>query len=138
MVDTEVAARRPQRWDEPFGDAMGEADVDRLLDVDPFRSMDPARFPPTLPLRDILRNDARVLKFAAGDIIVREGDYGSSAFLILRGRVRVVLSGLSAETLGREPVRKLGWFATLWRVLVRHRRPEVGSTVGPGEAKGGP
>jgi Fe-S-cluster-containing dehydrogenase component/CRP-like cAMP-binding protein len=137
MVDTEVAAHRPQRWDEPFGAAMGDADVDRLLGVEPFRSMDAARFPPTLPLRDILRNDARVLKFAAGDIIVREGDYGSSAFLILRGRVRVVLSGLSAETLGREPARKLGWFATLRRVLWRHRRPEVRTTFAPTPAKRG-
>lgn len=128
MVDTEVAVARPQRWDEPFGDAMRDDDVDALLEVEPFRSMDAGRFPSTLPLRDILRNDARILRFAPGDIIVREGDYGSSAFLILRGRVRVVLSGLNSETLGREQSRKLGWWATLLRVLRRPRLAEVRST----------
>lgn len=130
MVDTEVAVARPQRWDEPFGAEMTVADVDRLLEIEPFRSMDPARFPPSLPLRDILRNDVRIQQYAAGDIIVREGDYGSSAFLILRGRVRVVLSGLSAETLGREPPHKLGWWATLWRVLRRSRLTEIRKAFG--------
>jgi Fe-S-cluster-containing dehydrogenase component/CRP-like cAMP-binding protein len=130
MVDTEVAVARPQRWDEPFGAEMTVEDVDRLLDIEPFRSMDAARFPPSLPLRDLLRNDVRIQSFAAGDIVVREGDYGSSAFLILRGRVRVVLSGLSAETLGREPPHKLGWWATLVRVLSRPRLPEVRESFG--------
>jgi Fe-S-cluster-containing dehydrogenase component/CRP-like cAMP-binding protein len=131
MVDTEVAVARPQRWDEPFGAAMRDDDVDALLDVEPFRSIDPARFPPSLQLRDILRNDARVQRFAAGDIIVREGDYGSSAFMVLRGRVRVVLAGLSDETLGRESGRKLGWWATLRKVLWRPRTPEVRSVIAP-------
>jgi Fe-S-cluster-containing dehydrogenase component/CRP-like cAMP-binding protein len=125
MVDTEVAAVRPERWSVPFGTTMSDADVDRLLEVEPFHSIDAGRFPPTLPLREILRNDARIQRYAAGDIVVREGDYGSSAFLILRGRVRVVLSGLSPEALGRETPQKLGWFATLRRVLVRSRVPEA-------------
>ncbi len=125
MADMEVAVMRPQRWDAPFGDAMREIDVDRLLTVEPFRGIDPAIFPPSLPLRDILKNDARLVRFAPGDVIVREGDYGSSAFLILRGRVRVVLAGLSPETLGRQPPRKRGWLATLWRVLWQPKLPEV-------------
>ena len=40
MVDTEVAVARPERWDAPFGDDMRDADVDRLLAVEPFRSID--------------------------------------------------------------------------------------------------
>jgi Fe-S-cluster-containing dehydrogenase component/CRP-like cAMP-binding protein len=44
--------------------------------------------------------------------------------------VRVVLSGLPPETLGREPAKKLGWWATLVRVLRRHRLPEVRSNIG--------
>src|ERR687898_458131 len=102
MADMEVAVTRPQRWDAPFGDPLGDAEVDRLLAVEPFRSIDPTRFPISSPLREILRNDARLLRLSAGDIVVREGDYGHSAFLILSGRVRVVLAGLSAESLGRE------------------------------------
>jgi Fe-S-cluster-containing dehydrogenase component/CRP-like cAMP-binding protein len=135
MVDTEVAVARPQRWDEPFGALTREADVDRLLEIEPFRNIDPARFPPTLPLRELLLNDARIERYARGDIIVREGDYGSSAFLILRGKARVVVSGLSPETLGRQSPRKLGWWRTLWRVASRSRRPEVRRDIStsPGE-----
>jgi Fe-S-cluster-containing dehydrogenase component/CRP-like cAMP-binding protein len=119
MADTEVAARRPERWDAPLDAAMRLEDVDRLLAVEPFRSIDPRSFPPSLPLRDILKNDARIVRYPAGAAIVREGDYGSSAFLILRGRVRVVFKGLTPESLGREPSQKLSWWATLRRVLFR-------------------
>jgi Fe-S-cluster-containing dehydrogenase component/CRP-like cAMP-binding protein len=128
MVDTEVAVARPQRWDQPFGESMRDADVDQLLEVEPFCSIDARAFPPTLPLRDLLRNDARIQRYAVGDIVVREGDYGSSAFLILRGTVQVVLAGLSPEALGRAAPHKLGWWATLRRVLMRSSKPEVRAT----------
>ncbi|HYO25986.1 MAG TPA: cyclic nucleotide-binding domain-containing protein [Lacipirellulaceae bacterium] len=131
MVDTEVAVARPQRWDEPFGREMRDADVERLLEVEPFRSIDPRRFPPTLPLRGILQNDVRIQRYAAGDIVVREGDYGSSAFLILRGRARVVLSGLAPESLGRPAARRLGWLATFAKVLMRSRGVEVRRDAAP-------
>ena len=85
MVDMEVAVARPQRWDAPFGPDMTDASADSLLAVEPFCSINPEAFPPTLPLRELLRNDVRVLHYAPGDVIVREGDYGSSAFLILAG-----------------------------------------------------
>jgi Fe-S-cluster-containing dehydrogenase component/CRP-like cAMP-binding protein len=121
----EVAALRPQRWDTPYGDPLRDEEVDRLLAIEPFRDIDPARFPATLPLREIMRNDARLLRFTAGDVIVREGDYGHSAFLILSGRVRVVLAGLSPEALGREEPTKLGWLGSLLRVVRQPSLPEV-------------
>ena len=130
MPDTEVAARRPQRWDSPFSDAMRDLDVDHLLAVEPFASIDPARFPPSLPLRDILRNDVRLVRYAPGDIVVREGDYGHSAFLVLSGRVRVVLSGLTPEALGRQPSAKLSWLATFLRVLRQPPLAEVRDSAG--------
>jgi Fe-S-cluster-containing dehydrogenase component/CRP-like cAMP-binding protein len=121
----EVATRRPQRWDAPFGEPLRDGEMDTLLAAEPFCSVDASRFPATLPLRDILRNDSRLLRFSAGDIIVREGDYGHSAFLVLSGRVRVVLSGLAPELLGREESTKLGWLATLGRVIRQPRWAEV-------------
>jgi len=125
MKQTEVAVVRPQRWDVPFGDAMREEDVDQLLKISPFSSMDAERFPPALPLRGIIKNDARVNSYQDGDIIVREGDYGNSAFLILQGKVSVVLEGLDPTALGRLPPTKRGaWqsLASLWR---NPRLPEV-------------
>lgn len=118
MPPTEVAVVRPERWDVPFGDAMREEDVDELLKIEPFRSIDATRFPPALPLRGIIKNDARVSCYQDGDIIVREGDYGHSAFLILQGKACVVLEGLGPEALGREQPKKQGvWqsLASMWR-----------------------
>ena len=63
MSTAEQTFARPSRWDVPFGDAMTNRDVDRLLSVEPFRSVDASRFPSTLPLRGILRNDARIVEF---------------------------------------------------------------------------
>ncbi len=80
---------RPKRWDQPFGDDMNEGAVERLLGVAPFRQMDEAAFPDRLPLRAILAGDARVVAYKRGDLIIREGDYGASAFLLLHGAARV-------------------------------------------------
>ncbi|HEY5035620.1 MAG TPA: hypothetical protein VII74_00645, partial [Chthoniobacterales bacterium] len=91
MADLLTRISRPQRWDVPFDLGMSDAEVDRVLTFPPLSTFDPERFPPTIPLRGILHNDTRIRHFENGDIIVREGDYGSSAFLILSGSVRVML-----------------------------------------------
>src|SRR5262245_17653552 len=108
MPELEIAIARPRRWDEPFG-AMTERDVDALLRVEPFRSIDTAAFPASLPLREILLGDTRIGRYQAGDLIVREGDYGHSAFLILAGSVRVVLDRLDPKLLGRDETPRRGW-----------------------------
>ena len=76
---------RPQRWDQPFGTDMTDADVERLLNIPEIKAIEADRFPSRIPLPGILRNDARIMRYKAGDIVNREGDYGSSAFLILKG-----------------------------------------------------
>jgi Fe-S-cluster-containing dehydrogenase component/CRP-like cAMP-binding protein len=125
MPELEIAVTRPQRWDVPFGENMSETDVERLLSIDPFRRADAAAFPPTLPLRGVLRNDTRINRFKDGDLIVREGDYGHSAFMILEGAVRVVLKSLDPELLGRSTPTRPNWrraLAQLWR---NSKLPEV-------------
>lgn len=121
----EVAVSRPERWDVPFGEPLRDDAIDRLLAVEPFASIDAASFPASLPLREILRNDARLQHYAPGDIIVREGDYGSSAFLILTGRVRVVLAGLAPEVLGRKEQKRIGWLTAMVQSLTCSRIAEV-------------
>jgi Fe-S-cluster-containing dehydrogenase component/CRP-like cAMP-binding protein len=104
---------------------MTEEEVDRLLQIPLFRQMDPTRFPKNTSLRDILLNDGRVRKFRKGDIIVRQGDYGNSAFIVLSGTARVVLDKLSDRVTGRqEPVRKSAFsaFAQWWQ---NPKLPEV-------------
>ena len=92
---------KPQRWSEPFGDPMQPELLRSLLDLEPFRSMNSSRFPKNTPLEGILQNDCRLLELKTGDIIVREGDYGSSAFLIIEGEALVSLKSLPPELLGR-------------------------------------
>ena len=107
--------KRPQRWEVPFGDGMTDADVADLLTRAPFCNMDATRFPASLPLAGILRNDTRVTTFQDSEMILREGDYGSSAFLILSGRVTVVLKKLPRQMLGHSVPQKQSWVSTLAR-----------------------
>src|ERR1700678_1337640 len=93
---------RPQRWDSAFDPGMTKEVVEGLLCIPPFSRMEPKNFPSSLPLRDILRNDTRLHTCKRGEIVLRQGDYGTSAFMVLSGTVRVPLSpGLPAAFLGR-------------------------------------
>ena len=89
MVET-LAIEKPERWDKPLGPDMTDGDVDRVLNQDLFRDIKEAQFPPRLPLRGIVGNDGRIVRYRRGDIVVRDGDYGGSVFIILEGSVRVV------------------------------------------------
>ncbi len=125
MAELKTRISRPQRWDIPFSDEMSEADVEQLCTRPPFSEDDESRFPPTIPLRGVLLNDTRLRKFEPGDIIVREGDYGSSAFLVLQGSVRVVLDSLPAPWLGRRVRNRKSLFRALAQLWSRPAYPEV-------------
>src|SRR5436305_15219912 len=84
--------QRPQRWDASFDPDMTDAQVERLLSLAPFKDMNAERFPKRVSLRDILTNDTRIRRYEAGEIIVRAGDYGTSAFMVLSGEARVVVT----------------------------------------------
>src|SRR6185369_6805516 len=117
---------RPRRWDAPFDPAMSEREVEALLARPEFSSIDASRFPAAAPLRGILQNDCRIVDYAPGDIIVREGDYGNSAFLVLSGVVRVVLSpGLPRQMLGRAPDKRRSAFGVLRDMLTHSVVPEI-------------
>ena len=125
MLRKDVTINRPQRWDVPFGPDMSGSDLGRLLTIAPFRDMAPGRFLPSCSLPDILLNDCRINRYEAGDLVVREGDYGNSAFIVLQGSVRVALTSLSLETLGRRKTSDKGFFGALSQIWKNHRYPEV-------------
>jgi len=117
--------QRPQRWDAAFDPNMTDAVVNRLLTIAPFSQMNAERFPKRTPLREILRHDTSIRRFRKGEIIVRQGDYGTSAFLILSGEVRVVLKpDLPPSVLGRQPPVKKGIVRTLAQLWSSLRPPE--------------
>jgi len=124
-VDKQVIIKRPQRWDVPFGPEMDDKAVDRLRAIPPFSRMDPHAFPQNISLDGILRNDTRILQYQDGDIVVRDGDYGHSAFLIMSGAVRVLLESVPSEVLGRRATQRKGVFSALAQVWRIPKTPEV-------------
>lgn len=109
-------AHKPERWDDStsFGGGLSDAEVDRLLTLSPFKEMNAEAFPKRLPLRGILQHDTRIRKYKRGEIVVRQGDYGTSAFLILSGEVRVVLKpDLPPRVLGRKEADRPSIFKIL-------------------------
>jgi Fe-S-cluster-containing dehydrogenase component/CRP-like cAMP-binding protein len=117
---------RPQRWDQPFGLFMTDQDVDRLLTVPEIGAIEAKKFPKSISLKGILKNDARIVKYSAGDIVIREGDYGNSAFLVLDGSLKVVLfPGLPSEVLGRQTVKKKTLWQALKQLWTQRKTPEI-------------
>lgn len=121
---------------------MSDADVAWLRSREPFASMDGKAFPRTIPLEGILRNDTRLHRCEPGEIVVREGDYGNSAFLVLAGSVKVAVDSLDPAKLGRAPVEELSWFESLKEYLSQSnvaetRRPEQVTTNHDGRSRDG-
>lgn len=116
---------RPQRWDAAFDPEMSDAAVDRLLSFAPFCQMRPENFPARLSLRDILKHDTRIRSFRRGELIVRGGDYGTSAFLVMDGTTRVVLQPeLPPGLLGRRESTKKSFFKVFAQLWSNPKEPE--------------
>lgn len=124
---------RPQRWDAAFDPEMTDAAVDRLLALAPFSRMNPENFPKRASLRDILKHDTRIRTFKRGEIIVREGDYGTSAFMVMTGHVRVVLGpDLPPSVLGRRVSKRKSLFRVMAQLWSNTKEPE---SVTPAQLK---
>ncbi len=126
MATSVAMMARPQRWDSPFGPVMTDFDVEMLLGLPIISEMSPERFPKHTPLTGILKNDTRLLDFKAGEIVVREGDYGNSAFLILDGSLQVVLApNLPRDMIGRQQAKKKNFFQAAAQLWTNSWIPEV-------------
>ncbi len=128
---------KPQRWDVPFWKERTESDVarqpyemtddvmDRIVSIPPFNQMQPDKFPAAIPLRGVIQNDTRICRFKKGEIVVRQGDYGGSAFFVLSGTVRVVLETLDETLIGRRPPQRKNFFSAIRQLWSNPRLPEV-------------
>ncbi len=133
MPATPTTLDRPQRWDAAFDPEMTNANVERLLALAPFSRMKPENFPKRASLRDILKHDTRIKTFKCGEIIVREGDYGTSAFLVMSGRVRVVLGPeLPPSVLGRRVSKRKSLFRVMAQLWSNTKEPE---SISPSQLK---
>ncbi|KAA5541381.1 cyclic nucleotide-binding domain-containing protein [Roseiconus nitratireducens] len=122
-----IRVQRPSRWDQPLDASMSDADVAWLRTRGPFNTMNASSFPSATPLEGILRYDCRLHRAEPGEVIVREGDYGSSAYLVVSGSVRVLVDSLMPEQLGRQPPVPIGWLQAARRYLRRSRHAETRS-----------
>jgi len=124
---------RPQRWDVPFDEGIKPVDVDRILMTRPFCDIDQNKFPKAIPLRGIIENESRILKYRAGDLVVRYGDYGNSAFFVLKGKVRVVVhspdNALSESVLGRMVRKKKSVWESIAQVWTNSHTAEFRNKV---------
>jgi Fe-S-cluster-containing dehydrogenase component/CRP-like cAMP-binding protein len=119
----------PQRWDSPFDPDMTDEEVYDLLNTSAFMTVDRDLFPTHTPFEGILKNDTRIVNFHAGDIVVREGDYGNSAFIVLEGSLRVFVGNEGPEgLLGRQSIKKRGVFSALSQLFSNSHIPEVRDT----------
>ena len=139
MSEALATISRPQRWDVPFESEMGAEAVARILSVAPFSQIDASRFPASTSLPDILLNDTGLRSFKKNQVIVREGDYGNSAFFIITGSVRVALGkdAIPAELLGRRQPEKKNFLSILRQLWGNARYPEVRSLRRYKDAKAG-
>ena len=122
-------ASAPQRWDSPFDPEMTEEQVNDLLNIPAFSAVEQELFPTHTPLEGILKNDTRIVRFHPGDIVVREGDYGNSAYLVLDGSLRVFVGQEAPEQLlGRQSMRRRGFLDALSQLWTNSNIPEVRDT----------
>ena len=73
----------------------------------------------------ILQNDTRVRTYHHGEVVVRQGDYGNSAFLVLEGSVRVLIEGLEPAMIGRPVVDKRSRIRSLLGLFTSPGSPEA-------------
>ncbi|MFL2540474.1 MAG: cyclic nucleotide-binding domain-containing protein [Candidatus Latescibacterota bacterium] len=121
---------RPTRWDAAFDPEMSEQDFELLMARPEIAEIDSDSFPKSVSLDGVIRYDMRVNRYKRGDIVVREGDYGNSAFLILDGKLVIARSpGIPAAELGRVQTDRQGILQRLSNLLVHNSWvPEVRDT----------
>jgi len=88
--ETSIQIDKPERWDHAFDPNMTDADVQEVLTCQAFSPIEQKKFPKTMPLDAIIRNDGAIRHYEPGDILIKEGEYGQTAFFILSGEVVVL------------------------------------------------
>lgn len=126
-MTTDPDVRRKTQADVAFDEGMDDAIVDELVAAPAFETLDP-KYRNSPGFRKTLQAHARVVDVQRGDIVVREGDWGNSAFFIVSGQIAVEIeppeSGMPPELLGRRQDRPKGFFKALTQLFMNHRFPE--------------
>ncbi len=105
-----------EKWWDPN---MSSQEMDEILSLALFKDIDAAKFPVQSSLSTIIYKHTRLLNYLEGEVIIRAGDYGNSAFLIVAGNVGVILPTTVPQGIFGTAVKQpTNWFkeiAKLWR-----------------------
>ncbi|MDI9245945.1 cyclic nucleotide-binding domain-containing protein [Marinobacter sp. CHS3-4] len=131
--NTPTQIKRPKKWDHAFSAEMAPDQVASLLEREPFVSMVPPSGDSGTDakaekvrgkIQDILLNESRLLNFEKDEVIVRQGDYGATAYFIVSGNVSVLFN-VDKSALGRGQAPQKSLWAHVKRVLSNPSTPEA-------------
>ena len=134
MTEKATQIKRPKKWDHAFSNTMNEDQLSRILDKEPFLSMikgqpgqeDERKSERTKKrITELLLNESRLLDFETDEIVVRQGDYGATAYFIVEGEVQVLFN-VDDKLLGRSDKNDHSIFKHVKRVLSKPKTAEVG------------
>jgi hypothetical protein len=98
-----------EKWWDPN---MSSQEVDKILSLDLFKDIDSS-------LSANIYKHTRLLNYLEGEVIIRAGDFGNSAFLIVAGNVGIILPTTVPQGMFGTAVKQpTNWFkeiAKLWR-----------------------
>ncbi|NQD35769.1 cyclic nucleotide-binding domain-containing protein [Permianibacter sp. IMCC34836] len=119
-----LQAKRASIWDVQFDPTMTPAVVQSLLAKPPFADMDRSAFPDNSSLDDILLHECALRTIEPDQVVIRQGDYGTSAFFLLTGRLAVWVN--TGQTRARKSdERELSWLTALKQSFHKPVVPEV-------------
>lgn len=98
---------------------MTDRHVEAVLNYRPFAQLAEEGYRKSLSLRGIIQNDSRIVAFDRGDVIVRAGDWGNSAFFILSGSVHVEIGRSETRLEDRLPTEKSAHRRTLFQSIAQ-------------------
>ena len=111
--------------DAPFDPNMCADMLARIMTLDVFRVIDQNNFPPSKSLSAILKHHTKLRSFRKNDIIMRQGDYGNTAFYIISGKVQVLTQNLPMAILGHKETQPKNLFRSLAQLWNNSRLPEI-------------
>lgn len=123
-----------EKWWNP---GMTQHDIDKILSCELFKNIDRDKFPANRSLDDIICEHTRIIDYNFGELIIRAGDYGNSAFLVLEGNIDIILpTDNSDKMFGHSTPQPTNWFkeiAKLWKnpahPEVRHVQSNISNTL---------